>query len=119
MGARAPRGGPGSRGRARVIALSLKLRSKLQRVILARGVVATREELSCDEQTMMRAAVSSGRSERDSSAFSNTERPVALATAALSTGAEPPSGVAWKDAVRTVTTFFVSVDCTVWMALPA
>ncbi len=40
-----------------MIALSLRLRSKLRLVILTRGVVATREELSCDEQTMMRAAV--------------------------------------------------------------
>ena len=31
----------------------------------------------------------------------------------------PPSPAAAKDAVRTVITFLASVDCTVWMALPA
>ena len=67
----------------------------------------------------MRAAVNSGRSERDSSAFSKVDRPVTAAAAAASIGALPPSGVAWKEAVRTVMTFFLSVDCTVWMALPA
>jgi hypothetical protein len=29
------------------------------------------------------------------------------------------TGAAWNEAVRTVITFLASVDCTVWMALPA
>ena len=35
------------------------------------------------------------------------------AAATASTGAEPPSPVAWKVEVRTVMTFFASVDFTV------
>ena len=31
----------------------------------------------------------------------------------------PPSSVGAKEAVRTMITFFASVTCTVWMALPA
>ena len=45
--------------------------------------------------------------------------PGSAAAAAFSTGAEPPSPVAWKVEVRTVTTFVLSFDFTVWIALPA
>ena len=41
------------------------------------------------------------------------------AALAFSTGAEPPSPVAWNVEVRTVMTFFASFDFTVWIAFPA
>ena len=45
--------------------------------------------------------------------------PGSAAAAAASTGAEPPSPVAWNVEVRTVMTFLASFDFTVWIALPA
>lgn len=40
-----------------MIALNIRLRAKLAKTIETHGVVATRDWLECDEQTMMRAAV--------------------------------------------------------------
>ena len=68
---------------------------------------------------MILAEVSSGRSDFDSSSPTKIERPGSAAGATFSIGAEPPSPVAWKVEVRTVITFFASVDCTVCIALPA
>ena len=65
------------------------------------------------------AELSSGRSPPDSRFSTKVESPGFAAAATVSTGAWPPSGAAWKDAVRTVITRLASVDCTVWMALPA
>ena len=70
-------------------------------------------------EMMMRAEVSSGRSLSESRFSTKLDRPGSAAAATASTAAEPPSPAAWKEAVRTVTTFLGSVDCTVWMALPA
>ncbi len=40
-----------------MIALNIRLRAKLTKTIETHGVVATRDRLECDEQTMMRAAI--------------------------------------------------------------
>ena len=70
-------------------------------------------------EMMILAEVSSGRSLFDSSSPTNDEMPGSAAAATFSTGAEPPSPVAWKVEVRMVRTFFASFDFTVWIALPA
>ena len=70
-------------------------------------------------EMMILAEVSSGRSVSESLFSTKVDRPGLAAAATVSTGAEPPSGAAWKEAVRTVITFLASLDCTVWMALPA
>ena len=70
-------------------------------------------------EMMILAEVSSGRSLSDSLFSMKLDRPGLAAAATLSTAAEPPSGAAWKEAVRTVITFLGSLACTVWMALPA
>jgi hypothetical protein len=70
-------------------------------------------------EMMILAEVSSGRSDFDSSSPTKPEMPGSAAAATASTGAEPPSPVAWNAAVRTVITFLRSVERTVWMALPA
>ena len=45
--------------------------------------------------------------------------PLLAAVSNASTGAEPPAPAASKPAVRTVKTLVLSVDLTVWIALPA
>ena len=71
------------------------------------------------EMTIL-AEVSSGRSELARASPLKVERPGSSAEGAASTGATPPPvPVPAKAAVRTVTTFTGSFDCTVWMALPA
>jgi hypothetical protein len=65
------------------------------------------------------AAVSSGRSDFWISAFSKLERPTGAGAATASMDADPLLPTAGKAVVRTVITFFLSLDCTVWMALPA
>ena len=68
----------------------------------------------------MRAAVSSGRSDLDSSAETNLDAPCSGVAATSSIGADPPSvGTGSKEAARTVRTFLVSEDFTVAIALPA
>jgi len=68
----------------------------------------------------MRAAESSGRSLRDSSAPMKREPAGASITGASSIGALPPStGAGSKLAARTVSTFFGSDERTVASALPA
>ena len=47
------------------------------------------------------------------------DRPGSSPLGTVSIGADPPSPVAWKAAMRTVITFLESLACTVWMALPA
>ena len=69
---------------------------------------------------MMRAAVSSGRSDFVSSWLTNFDVPVPAPPARVSTVAEPPSAAAAsKPVVRTVMTLTGSADYTVAMALPA
>ena len=70
-------------------------------------------------ETMILAAVSSGRSDFWISAFSKLERPTGAGTATVSMGADPLLPTAGNAVVRTVMTFFLSLVCTVWMALPA
>ena len=67
----------------------------------------------------MRAEVSSGRSDFDSSAETKRDSAGSAAAATLSTGALLVEAAASKAVVRTVTTFTASADCTVAMALPA
>ena len=40
-----------------MIAINQRLRARLSKRIESKGVVSTRTELGCDEQTMMRAAL--------------------------------------------------------------
>ena len=68
---------------------------------------------------MILAEASSGRSDFVSSSLTNSERPGFSAAPIFSIVAEPPWPAAGKAVVRTVMTFFASVDFTVWMALPA
>jgi hypothetical protein len=71
-------------------------------------------------EMMILAEVSSGRSLfRQAVLDEGRDRPLSAAAVTVSTLAEPPSPAAWKEAVRTVMTFLASVDCTVWIALPA
>jgi hypothetical protein len=68
----------------------------------------------------MRAEVSSGRSDFDSSWPTKLARPVSPAAAAVSIAADPPvAAVASKAVGRTVMTLILSADCTVASALPA
>ena len=68
----------------------------------------------------MLAAVSSGRSDFDSSADTNLDAAPAAVAATSSTVALPPvAATGSNDAARTVSTFFGSDDFTVAMALPA
>ena len=69
---------------------------------------------------MIRALVSSGRSDFDSSAPTNSDSPVAPVVATGSIAAEPPVASTGGNAVpRTVMTLIGSCDCTVASALPA
>ena len=68
---------------------------------------------------MIRAEVSSGRSDWAISSPLKVDMPGSSAAFTVSMAAEPPSAAAGKAAVRTVITFLASVACTVWMALPA
>ena len=70
-------------------------------------------------EMMIRAEVSSGRSECASSSPLNVDSPGSSAALTLSTGAEPPSGAAGNAAVRTVITFLASLTWTICSALPA
>ena len=70
-------------------------------------------------ETTIRAEVSSGRSEAATLSSTQAERPGSAAAGAVSIGQGACSPVAAKLAPRTVTTFFGSALCTVWMALPA
>ena len=70
-------------------------------------------------EMMILAEVSSGRSDLDNSSPANVEIAGSAAAATASTGAEPPWPAAGKVEVRTVITFFLSADFTVWIALPA
>src|ERR1700735_4018988 len=56
-------------------------------------------------EMMILADVSSGRSDLDNSSPTQPDTPGSAAAAAASIGADPPSPVAWKAAVRTVMTF--------------
>src|ERR1700690_1062677 len=68
---------------------------------------------------MILAEASSGRSDLASASPTKDDTAGSAAGATVSIGAEPPSPVAEKEAVRTVTTIFGSVDSTIWIALPA
>jgi hypothetical protein len=68
---------------------------------------------------MILAEVSSGRSDEAMASETKLDRPEFAGAETVSTEAEPPSPLAEKEAVRTVMTRLASVDCTVWMALPA
>src|SRR5271154_7077334 len=68
---------------------------------------------------MILAEVNSGRSDLASASPTNDDTAGSGTAATGSSGAAPPWPVAAKDAVRTVTTIFGSVDSTVWIALPA
>ena len=71
-------------------------------------------------ETMILAAVNSGRSLLAISLPMNLLLPESAAAATVSTAAEPPvAAAASKPVVRTVMTLMASVDCTVAMALPA
>ena len=70
--------------------------------------------------TTTRAAVSSGRSDLESSAPRKLDSPDSPAPATASVAAPPPSAAAGPNPVmRTVMTLMASVLCTVAMALPA
>jgi hypothetical protein len=69
-------------------------------------------------EMMILAAVSSGRSDLDSSSPTKPEMPGGRRRAG-SIGAVPPSPAAWKAAVRTVMTFLASASAPSAMALPA
>ena len=62
---------------------------------------------------MIFAEVSSGRSDFDNSSPTKDDTPGSAAGVAASIGAEPPSGAAAKEAVRTVMTLILSCDFTV------
>ncbi|MCY1555933.1 hypothetical protein D9M68_926380 [compost metagenome] len=71
-------------------------------------------------ETMILAAVRSGRSFLAISLPTNVLLPASAAAAAVSTAAEPPvAAAASKPVVRTVMTFTLSLLCTVAIALPA
>ena len=71
-------------------------------------------------EMMTRALVSSGRSDFDNSARTNSLRPAEPVPLTASTAAEPPSASTGGNAVpRTVMTLTLSFDCTVASALPA
>ena len=71
-------------------------------------------------ETMIFAAVSSGRSDLDTSRLMNEDNPLSAAAATFSTTALPPSAAtASNPVVRTVMTLMASDDCTVASALPA
>ena len=71
-------------------------------------------------ETMIFAAVSSGRSFLAISEPTKLDVPASACASMLSTAALPPSAAAAsKPVVRTVSTFTASADCTVAMALPA
>ena len=71
-------------------------------------------------EMMIRALVSSGRSDFDNSARTNSLIPAAPGPSTVSIGAEPPLASAGAKAVpRTVMTLIASFDCTVASALPA
>src|SRR5258708_24680567 len=70
-------------------------------------------------EMMIRAEVSSGRSDFDSSSPTKPELFGSGPAATLSTGAEPPAPAAWNPAVRIVITFLDSFARTVLIALPA
>ncbi len=64
-------------------------------------------------EMMILAEASSGRSDFATSSPLKDELPGLSAAATLSTAAEPPSPAAAKEAVRMVSSFLASVDCTV------
>ncbi len=70
-------------------------------------------------ETMTLAEPSSGRSDLATSSPLKLDRPGSAAADTASTGALPVISAALNEAVRTVSTFLASADCTVWMALPA
>ena len=70
-------------------------------------------------EMMIRAEVSSGRSDFDNSSPTKDETAGSATAPMVSTGAAPSSGAAWKVDVRTVMTFLASFDLTVCTALPA
>ncbi|MNE30058.1 hypothetical protein D3C80_1235580 [compost metagenome] len=71
-------------------------------------------------ETMIFAAVSSGRSDLASSSPTKADRPKSSAPASVSMAALPPSAAtASKPVPRTVITLTAALDCTVAMALPA
>ena len=70
-------------------------------------------------ETTILAEASSGRSEAATLSSTQAEVPGSAPPPAVSIGQGACSPVASKLAPRTVTTFFASLDCTVWMALPA
>ena len=71
-------------------------------------------------ETMIRAEVSSGRSDFDNSSPTKDDTPGSAAGAASSIGAvAPPSPVGWKVEMRTVMTLIFSFERTVCSALPA
>ncbi len=70
-------------------------------------------------ETTIFALVSSGRSDAATLSSTQEARPAAVAPETFSTGAAPPAATAAKFAVRTVKTFTLSADFTVWIALPA
>ena len=71
-------------------------------------------------EMMTRALVSSGRSDFDNSARTNSLIPAAPGPSIVSTGADPPLASAGAKAVpRTVMILIWSFDCTVASALPA
>ena len=71
-------------------------------------------------ETMIFAAVSSGRSDFDSSRPTNEDSPLSAGAASFSTAASPPAAAtASKAVVRTVITLSGSLDFTVASAFPA
>ena len=69
---------------------------------------------------MILAEVSSGRSDFDSSSPTKPESArIGRGGRRFDRRGEPPAPVAWNAAVRTVMTRLVSVERTVWIALPA
>ncbi len=70
-------------------------------------------------ETTILAPPSSGRSDLVMRFSRKVDRPGSRAAEPVSIGAEPPASAGAKAAVRTVSTTFGSLDCTVCTALPA
>ncbi|MNG14049.1 hypothetical protein D3C84_977740 [compost metagenome] len=71
-------------------------------------------------ETMIFAAVSSGRSDLASSSPTKADRPKSSPPASVSMAALPPAAAtASKPVPRTLMTLIAAEDCTVAMALPA